>query len=206
MTPMLIIKKLRTKFKNKLARGFTFIELMVVLAIFTFLFVAILTMLTSSDRSFRVGQNKLIEQQEARKAMDNMARLLRQTNPDWIVNEVHYPLTISSNNKRIDFYNPVFLDDGTISYLKKITFKLNPDNLRQLLKREGTSDAVVIGNEVEDISFGCVAGNCSAINIQIKTKKNTETEFSLISQITPRNQNVTLSKGVVVEQPQEGEF
>lgn len=196
-------------------RGFTLVEIMVTIALFTFLFGAILAVLITSDRSWRTGQNRLIAQQEARRAMDNIAVLLRQSNPDWVIGTDHYPVTITSNN-RIDFYQPVFNVSGGISNLKKITFKLNPDNSRQLLKKEGTSNTTVIANNIESITFGggcsvcssfncsSVADDCPVVAIEVKTKKNIE--FSLSSKITLRNTNIALAEDVAIEQPAEGEF
>jgi len=196
-------------------RGLTLVEIMVTVALFTFLFGAILAVLITSDRSWRIGQNRLIGQREARKTIDNIAALLRQSNPDWVIGTDHYPVTITSNN-RIDFYQPIFNVSGGISNLTKITFKLNPDNSRQLLKEEGTSNTAVIANNIESITFGggcsaCSAFNCSSVAddcpivaIEVKTKKNIE--FSLSSKITLRNTNIALSEGVAIEQPSEGEF
>lgn len=166
-------------------KAFTLVELLVVVSIFTFLFGAILTVLTSSNRSWRTGQNRLVEQQEARKAMDSIAKLLRQSNPDWVVEKTnpdhtiikaHYPVTITSDNKRIDFYKaflypgccpdkcgePAGSDNSVCDDLEgtrhsagdiivsKVTFKLNPEPqglpLFQLLKKEGTADPVPVGD------------------------------------------------------------
>lgn len=196
-------------------RGLTLVEIMVSVAIFTFLFGAILAVLTTSDRSWHTGQNSLIGQQEARKAIDHIAALLRQSNPDWVIGTDHYPVTITSNN-RIDFYQPVFNLSGGISNLTKITFKLNPENSHQLLKKEGISNTAIIANNIESIDFGggcsaCSAFNCSSVAadcpivaIEVKTKK--DIEFSLSSKITLRNTNIALSEGVAIEQPSEGEF
>lgn len=197
-------------------KGFSLVEMMVVLGLFTFLFGAILTVLAVSDRSWRGGKNKLIEQQEARKVINNISRLLRQSNPDWVINDTHYPVSITEQRKRIDFYNPVFNTDGQISSLKKVTFKLNPDNAHELLKKEGTSNTVVVTGEIEDISFGggcsgcasfdcaVVAGDCPVVRIDVKTKK--DLEFLLVSDVTLRNQSITLSSDVTVDEPSEGEF
>jgi len=196
-------------------RSFTLVEMMVVIFIFTLLFGAVIMVLATSDKSWRTYQNKLIEQQEARKAMDYYITVpLRQSSPDWIINGTHYPVTITSN--RIDFYKPFFDSAGNIFKLSKVTFKLNPDNLNQLLKKEGTQDAVVIANNIESINFGggcpgcssfncsTVADDCPIVKIEIKTKR--ESEFTLVSQVTLRNQNVTLSEDVEIEEPSEGEF
>ncbi len=197
-------------------KGFTLIEIVVVTAIFISLFAMILTVLTNSDQTFRLGQDKLTEQQEARKAMDTIARLLRQSNPDWTINGTSYPAVISEGSARIDFYQPVFNGSGNITTLKKITFKLNPSNAEELLKKEGAADDQVIASNISYLNFGggcggcgsfnctTVADDCPAVNIEVRTRK--KNEFALLSQIALRNQNVTLSAGVEVEEPLEGEF
>jgi prepilin-type N-terminal cleavage/methylation domain-containing protein len=196
-------------------KGFTLLEMMIVFAIFTFLFAAILTVLSTSDRSWRTGQHKFTEQQQARRAMDIMAKLLRQSNPDWVIEGTHYPVSITSNN-RIDFYQPVFNDAGAISSLKKITFKLDPSDVTQLLRKDGTQNAAVIATNVESVNFGggcaaCSAFNCSSVSadcpmvaIDITTKG--EAGFVLSSKVALRNTNAVLGDDVEVEQPEAGEF
>ncbi len=189
-------------------------EIMVVVLIFAFLFGAILMVMLASDRSFRTGQQKMAEQQEARRAMDNMAVMLRQSSPDWVVGGVSYPVSITGNN-RIDFYQPVFNDSGEIDELKKVTFKLNPGNPSQLLKKVGTSLEVVIGTDIESINFGggctgcalfncsSVANDCPVVTIDISTRQGPG--FSLSSKVTLRNTNIVLGD-IPIEQPEEGEF
>jgi len=195
-------------------RGFSLMEIMVVVMIFAFLFGAILIVMLTSDRSFRAGQQKMTEQQEARRAMDNMAVLLRQSNPDWLVGGMHYPVSITGNN-RIDFYQPEFDVDGAITQLNKVTFKLNPSNSSQLLKKVGISPEVVIGTYIESINFGAgcagcalfncssVANDCPVVTIGISTRQGSG--FSLSSKVTLRNTSVVLGD-IPIEQPEEGEF
>lgn len=197
-------------------KGTTLMEMLVVVLIFVFLFGAILAILAISDRSWQTGQGKLIEQQEARRAMDNIARLLRQSSPDWVIDSTHYPVTISEQNSRIDFYQPVFDANGAITSLKKITFKVNPGNSEQLLKKEGTADQVVAATQIESINFGggcsgcsafnctTVASDCSIVTLEVKTKK--DNIFTLSSQVNLRNGNTTLGSGTGIEEPGEGEF
>lgn len=197
-------------------KGFSLAEMLVVVAIFTVMFAVVLTFFVSANRNWQTGQDKLTCQQEARRAMDEIARLIRQSNPDWVIGETHYPLAITDSGQRIDFYCPIFDSNGAITTLKKITFKPNPANSRELLKKEGLADAVVIANELESINFGGGCLNCSSFNcsplandcpvvkIQIDTEKNIA--FSLTSRITLRNRQSTLSAGTEVEEPTEGEF
>lgn len=193
-------------------KGFTLIEMMLVVLIFSFLFGAILTVLSSSDRSWRTGQNKLAEQQAARKAMDKIVRLLRQSKPEWA--------TISADqgtSTKILFYKPIF-DDATqqINPGPYVIFKLKPDNPKELVKKESDIDAnfIALTQEIESINFGggcvgCIAFNCSTVDnscpmvkVEIKTKK--EVGFSLSSFVTLRNFDIPSSE--VPEPPPEGEF
>jgi prepilin-type N-terminal cleavage/methylation domain-containing protein len=195
--------------------GFTLIELMLVVLIFTFLFGVTLGVMSTSSRSWREGQNKLSEQQEARKAVDSVARLLRRSNPDWVINGTHYPVTIISNN-RIDFYEPVFDEAGEITTLKKITFKLNPVDTSQLLKKQGAHNALVMANNIRSVYFGggcsgCSAFNCSSVAddcpiVKIDVQAGQGAGFALSSEVTLRNTNIALQEDVEVEQPAEGEF
>ena len=197
-------------------KGFTLIEIMLVTAIFTSIFAMILTILTNSDQAWRLGQDKLTQQQEARKAVDNVSRLLRQTNPSWVVNGTSYPVTISAGNTRIDFYQPIFDGAGNITTLKKITFKLNPDDAQQLLKKEGTAAEKVIANNISYLNFGggcagCAAFNCANVAsdcpvVKIAVRAVKKNEFALSSEIALRNQNVSLPDDLEVEEPEEGEF
>lgn len=197
-------------------QGFTLIETMIVVLIFAFLFSGILTVLLNSDRSWSIGRDKLIEQQQLRRAMITMGSLLRQSSALWNIGGVTYGASISGGNRRIDFYNPVFDSIGQISSLKKVTFKPNPENPGQLLKKEGTDGYTVIAADVESISFqggcaGCATFGCAAVAIdcpivKIQLRSRRQTTFDLSSQITFRNRNSLLPAGTIVVEPQEGEF
>lgn len=112
--------------RDQLVRGFTLIEVMIVVLIFVMLFAAVFTVLVQSDRSWRAGSDKIDEQKEARRAVDEMVKLLRQANSDWIITECnpappggdglcteknHYSVTITEGGKRLDFYRPTFYPD-----------------------------------------------------------------------------------------------
>ncbi len=196
-------------------KGFTLMEMMLVVLIFTILFAALLTVLTTSDRSWRTGQNKLAEQQAARKAMDKIVRLVRQSRPgsNWMVISPD-----QGTSTKISFCKAIF-DEATQDFRDpppSVTFKLDPSNPAQLVKKESDIDAnfVAVAQEIESVNFGggcagCAAFNCSTadvscpiVKVEIKTKK--EKGFSLTSYVTLRNFDIPSS--VIPEPPPEGEF
>lgn len=201
-------------------KGFTLIETMIVVLIFTLVFGTIIIVLTTSNRSWRTAQNKLIELQEARKAMDNIVRLLRQSNPG-------YGVTISAsdcaNRDKIMFYIPIFNAAGDITDTHWIIFKPDPANCRQLIrKEEGDVNWTNVAGEIGGIKFsggdcagcgcdfsqgGCAActnvtDSCPVVKVEIKTEK--ENEFSLSSFATLRNYSIIVAE--IPEPPAEGEF
>ena len=192
-------------------KGFTLLEVIVVVALFSLLFAGIVGAFFNADRSWKTGKNKLIEQQQARRAVDNIVFSLREANPDWVLNGTHYPVNISEANTRIDFYKPVFNASDQITALRKVTFKLDPSNTSQLLKKEGTSPSSIIATAIQSLNItcgcsGCTAidQNCSVAKIEVVTQKNAN--FTLASQATLRNANMTAPGDAVVEEPAEGEF
>ena len=188
--------------------GFGLVELMVVMAIFSTFFALVFGVLTNSNRTWKLGHDKLTEQQEARRAMNTITRLLKQSNPSWAANGTNYPVTISEGNSRIDFYQPVFDASGNIVTLKKIIFRLNLS--QQLLRKEGTASEQVVASSVSYLNFsggcpGCgafncatVANDCPVVAIEVRTKK--KNEFPLLSQVTLRNQNISPSGNVNIEE------
>jgi len=194
------------------------IEVLVVVALFSVLFLALLGILTNSDLYWSKGQNKLSEQQEARRIISGIVGNLRQSSPNWSISGVNYPVTISDNYTRIDFYQPVFYNatNSTITGLTKITYKMDSTDTRKLLRKEGSDPEAVVSNATESIRFGgacpgCVDYNCTAVSsecpvvrVEVVTKK--DNEFTLLSDVALRNMNITLSNDTEVVEPEEGEF
>ncbi len=193
-------------------RAHTLVEMMVVLSIFIFIFGAVISIMLASNNNWRTGQHIIYEQQDARKAMDNITRLLRQSNPSWDIGGTLYPVTITGGN-RIDFYQPLFDANGNISTLSKVTYKLNPSDTTQLLRKIGTEDEVVVANNIDSVNFcGCPPGcagvstACPVVEVRITTRINTG--FTLISKVMLRNINPPPAslQDTEVSEPAEGEF
>lgn len=176
----------------KKIRAYSLVEVIVVLFIFVLLFSAVISFVITSDKNWRSGQNRLIEQREARRGMDTMARLIRLSNPAW-------GITIDSN--KILFYRPIFDSNGSIVDLHWVIFKIDPNNSSQLIQLEQGQNQVVLAQNVESVSF---VGDLPIISISITTRKNTA--FTLGSKIMFRNSSTALPGDIESEVPPEGEF
>lgn len=186
---------------RKYLKGFTLVEVLVVTGIVAVLFGSILTFLTTSDRSWSIGQDKLTEQQHARIAIDEIIRLLRCSSPSW---NSTYGVTISGTTQ-ISFYVPGFggADNRTITELRKIYFRLNPDNATQLLKKDGIAAERVVAQYLSGINFSCACAGCTAVNnscpfVNVNLTTQKQSAYNLQSKITLRNINSTLPAGVSI--------
>jgi hypothetical protein len=168
--------------------------MMVVLAVFIFIFGAVISIMLASNSSWRTGQHIINEQQEARKAMDNITRLLRQSNLNW---------GVTPGENRILFYRPVFDVNGNLIDKHWVIFKLNPLDPRQLIKNEQGLSTVVIAQDMEGLDFTCLAG-CSVVEVKIKTR--IDALFTLTSKVHLRNTNPALALDPQIIAPPEGEF
>lgn len=82
-------------------KGFTLIELMVVVTILSFIILGLVTFFTGGARSWISGQNQLKAQREARIAVDRMVKEIREANKvDGHENEitVSYPSALGGEN------------------------------------------------------------------------------------------------------------
>jgi prepilin-type N-terminal cleavage/methylation domain-containing protein len=96
-------QKKYTLLYNKQQRGFSLIELMVVVVILGIIVLGLVTFFTGGVKSWVAGQSQLEAQRNARWVMDRMVREIREA--DYIEN--------SSTSSYIDFHTPF---SGTISY------------------------------------------------------------------------------------------
>ena len=101
----MIFRKKKSKYKLK-SKGFSLIELMVVVGILSFIVIGGVTFFTGGARSWISGQYQLQAQREARMAMDIMVREIREgKNVD-----------AGSDDDNIFVYFPTALGGGNVTF------------------------------------------------------------------------------------------
>lgn len=193
--------------KLRARRGMTLPEVMVVVFIFAFVFGAILVVLLASDTSWKTGQSKLIEQQEARRTADNIVRMLRRTRPEWV--------TISAsgfaNRDKILFYEPVVDSNGTMNAGDWIIIKPDASDPRLLImKDQGVGVWNTIAQKIDGIHFSCGCPGCAAVDsscprIKLDIETRDDKGFNLTTCVYLRN-NGSGNIGAPPVAPDEGEF
>lgn len=144
-------------------RGFSLIELMITLLIFSILLGAIYSAMSMGRTSFQTGDIQIAVQQETRKAMDKLSKEIREASSVNLTNA--YPFTIWGENIKYEVNN------------------------NQLLREAQGQSPTVLANNVTSIQFSLFGGDM--VYITLIAQKNTFLGRSLTatlnSQVTLRN-------------------
>lgn len=151
-------------------RGFTLVELMTVVTIFTLIFAAMFGVLTMGRKSWQIGTAQVEAQQQARIAMDAMLRELRG----------------ASSVDQSTFSGGV--SDGIIRFSSRgemVEFALNANQIQ----RTAAGVTTVVANDIEAAQFTLLGGNVVRVTL---TARRTSVlggliEISLNSQVVLRN-------------------
>jgi len=144
-------------------KGFTLVELMIVLVIFSVIMGATYGVVNMGQTSFKTGDVQIVVQQEARKAMDKIITELREASS---VNlSAEYPFTVWGN---------------------KIKYTVVNSQLQRTIQGQSST---VLANDIGNIQFSLSGGN--VIYITLTTQRNTvfghTLRANLTSQLTLRN-------------------
>lgn len=158
--------------------GFTLIELMIVILIFSIILGAIFAVMTMGNKAWQSGNVQIEIQQETRKGMDSMLKELRQSNLGRITvtaNTVTFQIPQSVNNS------------GNITWCEDILYSLGGLNGEQLLRTQG-EESRVLANNVQGLQFSATK---EEINITLVAEKETVSQHTLTatlsSSVTLRN-------------------
>ncbi len=168
-------KKYLKKIYIKGKKGFSLIEMMVVVVVMGLIILGLVTFFTGGTRSWITGQSQLSAQRNARQAMDWMVREIREA--DYIED--------SSTPSIIDFHTPF---DGDISY----SFSLSDRDLKR-----GISPVI---NNVQSLVFTYFDNNGNLvdppdkdriskvhIDLQVDVDQDSNPDITLNSDINLRN-------------------
>jgi len=165
-----LIKKI---WRNNL-KGFSLIELMVVVVILSLIVLGLVTFFTGGARSWISGQSQLTAQRSARQAMDYMVREIREGKS----------YTIGADYKSITISYPNTPDTFTKA---SVTYKLSGDNKLQREIDEGTNTLL---NDVITLSFTPLDLSKIHILLEVDGDNDNNPDISLNTEVNLRNYNL----------------
>jgi len=148
-------------------KGFSLIEMMVVVVILGLIVLGLVTFFTGGTKSWVAGQSQLEAQRNARQAMDIMVREIREGNT----------FAIGAGNESV-----------TISYLSSfvkdpVTYKLSGT----VIEREVNSVSSPLINNVKTVSFTYTDSSKVHIILEIDIDKDDNPDITLNTDVNLRN-------------------
>lgn len=139
-------------------KGFTLVEILVSVAILSFVVAGIFMVLNIADKSWHSDMGLLDLQQQARQAMDGMVREIRQSDSS--------DITITNNGGRVEFYIPDV--SNAISYYLENN---------QIIREHPLSTKKILANDVNSLNFSLLS---QVLEIQMEARKTVlQRELSL---------------------------
>lgn len=159
-------------------KGFTLVEVLVAVLIFSFISAAIFMVLSVGKASWYTGDAEIELNQEMRKALMIMNGQLRQSSSAVIsgvpANDNYYT--------SITFKMPEGVDsDGSIDWSEDINYSLNANH--QIISLNAGASSI-LANNITSLQFRRPSGNPDIIEIYIIAQKNTAGGRSLQDSIT----------------------
>ncbi len=170
-------------------KGFTLLEIMIAVFLFSIISAAIFSVLATARNSLSAGESQVGVQQACRNGLDAMIKELRQAGVSTIPN---VPAN-GANYNTITFQIPAVISATGITWSGNINYVLGGLNGRQLLRLE-SGNQKVMANNISALSFNRSAANPYVVNISITAQKNTfpgftarQSTITLVSQVKLRN-------------------
>lgn len=150
-------------------RGFTLAEILISVAIATFIFIAIYAVLNIANISWFTDMGMLDLQQEARRAMDGMTREIRQSSSGQV--------SITSGGEKVEFSIP--------EVSQSISYSMQNN---QLVREHPAGTEKILAGDLTSLNFS-LASNTVTISLGLgKIVQKRNLSFSLAEKVRLRNE------------------
>ena len=163
-------------------KGFSLIEMMVVVVILGVIVLALVTFFTGGTKSWVAGQSQLEAQRNARQAMDRMVREIREGNE----------IMSNSDNYSITVYIPPFPSEGIAEYyvfyaLSGTTLQRDGNPLIDNVQINGESIFKYYNNDGTEVNPPDSTVSKIHINLKVDVDKDSNPDITLNTDVNLRN-------------------
>lgn len=169
-------------------KGFTLVEVMMTVAVFTVLSGACLMIFLSGSDSWQSNDTQVELQQELRKAMENIKADLVQSGASTILN-VPLPSDGTCDDflgndwyTTITFRKASGVSAGVIQWSASYQYLLGGTGGKQLLRRPQAGSDVIVAQDMQTLKFRRCTSN--VVEVSMVTQKNTLKKRSLSNTLT----------------------
>ena len=157
----------------KRRQGFTLVEMMVTVAIFSFILGICYTLFISGSNSWETNSVRVELQQELRKAMDWITQDLRQAGSASITNGPVDPVD-GTPYPSITFRKAAGVSGGNLVWdSSTTTYSLGGTGGTQLLRQVSGQTASVIAQNIQSLQFSRQVSTSNIVDVSLQARKTT---------------------------------
>lgn len=179
---------------KKILKGFTLIEILIVVAIFSVVMTFIYSIMASGRSSWYTADTAIYVQQQARQALDVMAKELRQSSTSVIsgvpADDVNYTSITFRIPEDTDSDGDVLNSTYDVEWSNPISYSRNANS--QIYRNATDAQPSILANNINSLLFRRQSATPNIVEIYIQGNKtsalNRNVSFSLNSQVKVRNQ------------------
>jgi len=170
-------------------KGFTVLEMLVAIAVFSMLMLCIYTIYMTGLKNYYFGSSEMHLQQQARVSIQNIMKEIRQSR--------YSDISINSGLNSISFKKPINIYTNPATYSGTITYYLDSNN-KQIIRLDPSGSSKIISSNVNGAQFCCFNGtscdnSCASpdtLHVNIETQErimNKTISYNLTEKIKLRN-------------------
>lgn len=146
------------------ARGFTLVEVLVTVALFSMMMLMVGTVLRRGGEQTDLNDHKMALQGTLREGLYKMAQEIRESSPSRVA--------IANGGAGLSFQIPASVSNsGTITWSGPITYQLG-GNGRQLIRTDGgTGQITVFANDVQSVTFTASGAPIATVGYSVTVQR-----------------------------------
>lgn len=147
-------------------RGFTVLELLVTVSLFTMLMLLLGMVIRGGDAQIQQSQARLLLQESLRDSLYRMGQEIRESSPARVA--------VANAGASVSFQIPAAVSDGgVITWSNSITYTVGGINNRQLLRTDtGTGQTRVMANDVQSIVFALQGAPVERVSYLVTARRD----------------------------------
>lgn len=148
----------------KTRRGFTLIELMVSVALFSMMMLLVGMVMQRGQAQTNMNENYIIIQDNLRQSLYRMSQEIRQSSPS--------QLSITNNGAVLTLRIPASVNNsGSITWSSPVTYQVGGTG-RQLVRTDtGSGQSTILANDIQSVIFTAAGNPLATINYRLTAQR-----------------------------------
>lgn len=148
----------------KKIQGFTLLEMMVAMGVFSLLMVLVMMILRGGEEQTRLADIKMALQESARESLYRMGQEIRESSPSRV--------SIGNSGASVTFQIPAAVSNsGTITWSNPLTYQVGGSGTQLIRTDTGTGAATILANDIQSVNFTMTGNPANTVSYTVAARR-----------------------------------